>query len=131
MQPKHYVNIRILDEEVLPEQMTEEIGINPSKSWHKGDIRPKTCIKEKNNGWELQSCLAHEAPLVEHIDYLLSVIKPVHKQFQNLTQKYYAQLSCIVYFDEELPELSFDKYLLKQLTDLNLSLDIDIYNLSE
>ena len=131
MQPKYHVKLRILDEEMLPEEITEQTGISPSKIWYKNDLRPKTCIKEKESGWELESTLHKERLLAEHIVFLLSVIEPVYVQFQNCTQRYYSQLSCAIYFDDERPEICFDKNLIIQLADLNLNVDIDIYGIEE
>lgn len=128
MQPEYHVRLKILDESLLPEQITEQLGICPSKTWHKGDLVPNTSIRKRENGWEIESTLPKEVLPSEHIQHILSVIKPAYFQFQDYSQKYYCELSCAIYFDEERPDIFLDKNLMRQLADLNLNLDIDIYN---
>jgi hypothetical protein len=119
----------LIDEEFfnLPEEVTRQIGVLPSETWHKGESRPVTNILHKDSGWELKSGLPLDAPLIDHINFLLSVVRPVREQFISLTDKYYSILTCAIYFGDESPEIHFDNELLKQIADLNLRLDLDLY----
>lgn len=134
MKYEFYVYLRIIDGKYLslPEEITTITGIQPTRIWHKGDIRPKTIIREKENGWELQSKLPKEKPLIEHVEHLLSSIEQSHELFKTITARYYTELSCVVYFDESesLPEIHFDSNLIKKLAELNVSIDIDLYGIT-
>jgi hypothetical protein len=127
MQPKSHLSLIIVDEDMNPKYVTFYTGISPSRVWNKGDLRPKTQLLEKDNGWELKSPLPVESPLVDHVNGLLSIIEPAKRKFREITESHYSLLSCAVYFGEERPEIYFDKNLLKKLSDLNLGLDIDLY----
>jgi Domain of unknown function (DUF4279) len=131
MKARVYVSLRIIDESCLPEEITKEIGILPSVSWHKGDIRSKTQLQEKDNGWELKSTLPEESSLAEHVNYLLELIEPAQSHLEEATRKYDSLLACAIYFDEETPEIHFDRDVIQRLSALNLSLDIDLYCLDK
>jgi len=127
MQRKIHVSLSIVDEALDPEEVTSSTGIVPSTIWRKGDIRPKTTIAEKENGWELRSTLSPSALLGEHLRHLLSAIHPGVEQLQEFTRQYYSVLSCAIYFDESSPEIHFEPSVIQQLAMLNLRLDIDVY----
>lgn len=127
MQPKIHVSLSIVDEALDPDEVTGSTGIIPTRVWRKGDIRPKTTMKEEENGWELCSALSPSAPLVEHLSHLLAAIHPGVGQLQAFTRQYYAVLSCAVYFNESSPEIHFETSVIQQLAGLNLRLDVDIY----
>ncbi|MEW6620618.1 MAG: DUF4279 domain-containing protein [bacterium] len=131
MKYEFYVYMRITDSKYLslPEEITTTTNIQPTRIWHRGDLRPKTVIKEKENGWELQSKLPKEKPLREHVEHLLSSIEPSLELFKTITARYYTELSCAGYFSESepFPEIHFDSDLVKRLAELNVNIDIDIY----
>jgi hypothetical protein len=129
MQPKFHVSLRIIDDEHtdLPEEIKKQTGISPSETWGKGEVKPGTTIQYKDNGWELKSGLPLEASLVDHVNFLLSAVAPARTQLMSLTKKYYSVLACAVYFGEECPEIHFDNDLLRQIADMNLRLDLDLY----
>jgi len=131
MRPKFHVSLKILDEIHLPESVTRDIGITPSRTWYKGDTRPKTLLIEKKNGWELKSALSEESSLSEHVNYLLSIMEPARKQLKEVTRKCYSLLACVIYVDEEMPEIHFDFDVIQRLADLNPRLDIDVYCLAD
>jgi hypothetical protein len=129
MRPKFHVSLVILDEDEhdLPEEITRRTGILPSRTWRKGEVKAKTILKHKDNGWELKSSLPLESPLTEHINSLLATIEPMRQELKGFTSKHFSLLACAVYFDEETPELHLGNELISQLAMLNLSLDIDLY----
>jgi hypothetical protein len=129
MQPRFHVSLRVIDDEYtdLPEEITNQTGISPSETWRKGEVKLGTAIQYKDNGWELKSGLPLEASLVDHVNFLLSAVEPARKQLMSLTKKYYSVLACAVYFGEEHPEIYLDNNLLRQIADMNLRLDLDIY----
>lgn len=131
MRPKVYVSLKIIDETCLPEEITRYIGIPPSVIWHKGETRSNTHLLEKDNGWELKSMLPQESSLAEHVNYLLELMEPARAQLEEITREYYSLLACVIYFDNEMPEIHFDSDVIKRLAALNLRLDIDLYCLDE
>lgn len=133
MLPEYHVSIIILDEDflALPEEIIKQTGIQPSTTWHKGEVKHNTSMFYKDNGWELKSILPLSSPLADHVNSLLNTVNFAHQKFISFTSKYFSILSCAIYFDEQSPQIYFENELLKHLADLNLRLDIDIYCLSE
>lgn len=128
MRPKSYVALRIMDELLVPEDITKQTGLTASRVWYKGETRPKSSIIEKENGWELKSSLVEHRTLSDHLEHLLSVVAPVSSELYCFTSQYYSLVTCAVYFDEEAPEIYFSNEMVKRLANLNLYLDIDLYS---
>jgi hypothetical protein len=129
MQPRFHVSLRVIDDEYtdLPEEITNQTGISPSETWCKGELKPRTTMQYKDNGWELKSGLPLEASLADHVNFLLSAVGPAREQLMSFTKKYYSELACAVYFSEGSPEIHFDNDLLRQIAEMNLNIDLDIY----
>ena len=133
VQPEFHVRLIIADEACSPAEITKQTGLVPSRTWHRGDNRPKTALVERDNGWQLESPLPKSSPLVQHFDYILSTIEPGCRQLKQFTKRHESVLACAVYFDdhEPMPEIHLDHTVIARLADLNLSVDIDLYCIGE
>lgn len=111
-----------------PHFITEITGIKPTSVIKKGDhkIIAKNKFHEENS-WKLESKLTNEVKLEEHINYILDILKPSFDKFKEITQEYYTKLFCVLYPKKHIPEIFFDKQMIKQLSELNLDIDFDIY----
>jgi hypothetical protein len=131
VQPEFHVRLIIADEACSPEEITRRTGLQPTKTWQRGEQRLKTSLVEKENGWELKSPLPKVAALLQHVDYILSTIEPCRSQLTEFTRNHESVLACAVYFDEQMPELYLDRGVIARLADLNVSVDIDLYDIAE
>jgi hypothetical protein len=123
---KVYVRLKIISDALTPEQISNRLGMSPSKSWHAGDRRGPTIIKEKCNGWVLESDLPPGAPLEAHVESLLARLAPLSDRIESLAEGNIVEFSCVAYA-KEAPALNFQKSLLRQIVNLGASLDIDLY----
>jgi pyruvate formate-lyase activating enzyme-like uncharacterized protein len=115
-----------------PDQISEILGIQPTKAWKKGELIGKSILRRKQNGWELKIQIPDSEDLDEHITELLKKLSPAWEKVINLNQLYYAEISCVVYsYEAQGPGLHLDKKTLKQMAELNAEVDLDYYSLYE
>jgi len=126
MQDETNVRLYIFSICKTPEEITEAVGIPCDKFWRIGDKRGKSIIKQKENGWALNSGLPNSASLEEHIKKLLERLSPYKEKIRMFAQHEDVQFSCIIYTATR-PPLYFSKKVIQQINYLEASLDIDLY----
>lgn len=132
---KHYAWLLISDFDLNPDEITSQLGIEPTKTRVKGEYRlagkkkPNQMINTSNQ-WILDSELPNNISIEKQIHFLLEKIRPHKQKFQEITKKYYTEFSCALYFYDANPGIHVDSSLLKELAELNVKLDLDIYCLA-
>lgn len=120
----------IADFECPPEEITEILGINPTKTWLKGQpVTPKAKNTRKENAWELLIDFSPENNTVDaQVESLLSIITPNIEKFANLPSNVDIILSCVIFTRPDgFPVIGFSKKLIKILALINADIDIDLY----
>lgn len=121
------------------EELEKLVEIPNCKLNLKGDIRRPGVLYKKNT-WSIKSDLIvknekDEYYLIKSINeqcnYLLNIISPYKTIIKFLTNKYHGEFSIGIYNYDGRPGIHLNKNLLKEIVDLNLELDIDIYCLSD
>jgi hypothetical protein len=126
MSDETIVRLKITGTNRPPEQISKAIGLTCDRSWRIGDKRENTVIVEKTNGWVLNSGLPKTASLEAHIEDLLKRLLAHADKLRLLSEDECTELSCVVYAASP-PALNFDKTVIQRLSDLGVSLDIDLY----
>ncbi len=134
-----------------PEHISSALNIIQSKTWERGDlIHPKAKICHKESGWLIEESFGFEEKqsnadssdeLDENTDAhetlesvtirLFAKLKPSWEKLKLLSNQYEPELSCVIYFSEQIPEVHFSKNIVTLIADLNLSVDIDLYCLRD
>lgn len=122
------VRLKILSVTHTPDQITSITGLRCGRSWLLGDKRGTTTIVEKCNGWILNSSLAKDASLVEHIEDVLAQAAPAAAEIRSLSEHSEVELSCVIYSFSP-PALNFERAIIERICSLGASLDIDLYQL--
>ncbi len=126
MSEECFVQLKILSNQLLPEEIDSCVGMTSDWSWMAGDYRKNTRIIEKSNGWVLNSGLGKQEQLISHINKLLERVYPYREKLKLLSQNYTIEFSCAIY-SEEAPPLYFEKGIIEQLSMIGATLDIDLY----
>ncbi len=121
-----YVRLKILSDDLNAKQLSDRIGIDGDRVWNTGDIRPKTQIKEKRNGWLLNSGLHKSESIEEQINALLVRVREVRNIIKELANTNTIEVSCAIYASEN-PPLYLDKNIIIGMESLGASLDVDLY----
>ncbi len=121
------VQLAILSKTLEPESIENTIGLKADRIWKLGEIRKPTILKEKENGWLLESSSESYFDLESHLDFLQKRLSGFEKKIKNLVNKgdYEIQVSCIFYC-KEVPALNFENRQINWLNSLGASLDIDV-----
>lgn len=120
------VALTVTDFQEHPSKITEILGVQPSKSWLKGDlINERTTIRYKQNGWKITPPLLDNNSLSTNINTLFNVIEPFMGNFNKLPYCV-VEISCCIYVYEYMPEIFVEPYLVKKISEINAGLDIDI-----
>lgn len=131
--------VRIDTGELAPEHLTQSIGMFPSRVTRKGEEkRPSsrdswvlsTNPKFAANQWILESGAAPEnAELEDLVDILLSRFEGKEPVLKNWTKDAY--LTVAAYGYRHMPPITLRPEQLERLAALGLTLDVDLYDLTQ
>jgi len=121
-------------EDISHNDITEAIGIKPSKIYIKGQkSNSNFSIVSKQNGWRISSGIDKYASFEEHMSALTSIINNKLDVFELFTKKYYCEFSCAIYLyfnnEESTPSIHLDEKYHELYRKLKFDFDLDIYNL--
>jgi hypothetical protein len=112
-----------------PASITARIGLNPTKSWKKGDRSEQTNLERKFSRWSLYSRLDKGRPLERHVDDVLIQLEPVEDKIVAIRSEFEGYLSLVAYFYAGYPGLHFEAPALAKIGKMNLAMDMDFYYL--
>ncbi len=121
-----FAQLKITSNELTPKEIESQLGIPCDRSWLKGDLRLNTLIKEKSNGWVIESKLDRSEEIQEHISNILDRLQEITSRIVSLSPRATVLLSCAIYSDET-PSLYFDKNMVKKISSIEADFDIDLY----
>lgn len=116
------------------EEITEMLGINPTKVFVKGASRPNPLNKPmvyKFDAWFLEAGLDRYADFEQQMNALLDILEPKQDILKPLSQKYLFEFSCIVeiYYgnDESTPSIHLDERYNRFVSNVKVDFDVDLY----
>lgn len=110
-----------------PSQLTDSLGIEPTRTWVAGEVNPRTRTVYHSNGWMLESPLGEQHDLDPHVGWLLSRLPSDLDRLRELIGVFSAKLYCAIYTSGDRPTLFLDSRTLGRLSQLTASLDLDLY----
>jgi len=120
--------------ECSPEEITQILGIRPTKTWLRGEpVTSKAKNVYKENGWTLTSpCNPVSSTLDEQVDALISIIPPRIQAFAKLPAGVYIELACIIRVaDYSQPVIGFSANTIRIIAQIGANIDVGIYDLRE
>ncbi len=132
MSIESYTRLGIFSPILTPEEVDSALGIKCDKSYHSGDLRKPTIIREKKNGWIINSRLPRDASLEDHIKDLLSRVSGLEDKIRELADRpgVEAEFTYVVFTNERLI-LFFPRKVVDTFFRMGVDLDIDFYILPE
>ena len=130
MATQMYAEFAIFSPNLQPEEVTALLGIKPDKSYRAGEpVSAKVSMLRKEGCWEIKTAPTKDADasLNDHLCLLLDRITPAKEAVRSLASDHSIQFGCVVYFDEQVPALYLERDVLKAMSDLNATFDIDAY----
>lgn len=109
-----------------PEEISERLGIAPSKVHLKGEPLSGKRVRQVNS-WEVLSPLARgEEVLDSYVEALLSLLEPCAAVIQSIAKECEAGISCVGYFYSANPGFHFSHRVIQRLSALGVSVDFDL-----
>lgn len=117
-----------------PTEITEMIGIVPTKIWRKGEpvstLSPRHLHKE--NGWQLSVASDDAWDYGEQLDTLLAMMQPRIEEFAVVSNQYYCELCWVVEHyrspeDYRFPNPHITKDQLRVLSHIGATIGFDVY----
>ena len=125
--PRIRVSLRVFGEHLDPTVLTKGLGVNPSQSYHRGDVisarRPDAL--RPNGMWLLDSALSPEAALDEQIVRILARLPDPVAVWHQLTAQYNRDLFCGVFVSEQVSGISISANTVAQIAIRGLELHVD------
>ena len=128
MQEEVYIKLRFLEDNLIPEEITNLIKVNPTICGKKGDLVRGRKLPIEEGLWIYKSILAPPWNVGEALEKLLPLIEPNEK-----LRKYckdfniYIEFSVIMYLAENAPIVTLEPPLLQRIANIGATIDFDIY----
>jgi hypothetical protein len=132
---KHEVILRFCFwdfEDILPDEITQIIGIEPVKVYRKGEKKnPKFPALTKQNGWLMESPLDKFSPFEDQMESILNLIESKIEIFKPLCEKYFCEFSCAIFLrgdgEESTPSVHLNERYNQINTIIKAEFDLDLY----
>lgn len=121
------VSLKILGFQGEPEAITRRIGLEPTKTWRKGELIPRTVRPRPTSGWELLAIEGGGPELAPQIERLLDRIRGKEALLSDFGREARLELSIVVYARESVPALHLPRETVEVLGKLGSAVDIDLY----
>jgi hypothetical protein len=122
------VSLRFFGDDLVPDELTQLLGVEPSIAYRKGDIfHGKRYDRVYDIGsWRL-SVKRSEMYLEEQINRLLDKLPPDLAIWNGLTSRFHADLFCGLWLKRWNRCLNFEAATLLRMGERGLSIGLDIY----
>jgi hypothetical protein len=129
MIPKSKVELRLTGTQFSPEEITNLIGVSPTRVFRMGESIQGTKLTWKSNGWCYSlNDYKDTYDLGEEISVLLDRINVFSKKIIEVCEEknLFSEISCAVYMKDETPAINLNQQIIAQLNEFKTTIDVDI-----
>jgi|ERR1051325_3506247 hypothetical protein len=108
-----------------PSEVSDLVGLQPSKTWRAGDLIGSTARRYQQGGWQLSS--PSFADVEPAVDQLLSAIAVRTDELRGIAREAQLQIGIVVYANAFVPAILLRADQVKTIADLGASIDVDLY----
>lgn len=112
-----------------PAAISAQLGLEPTESWVKGSLHPRTQRERQFSRWSLKSRLSPDSALEQHVTDVLAQLDGHETAVVAASREFNGRMQLVGYFFLEYPGLCLPSAAVAQLGALGLSLDCDFYGL--
>jgi hypothetical protein len=125
------VCLRFCGDDLDPDEISGLLNCQPTDAFRKGDILPDERYHwvAKTGSWQLK-CEIRGDPLEKQILELFDRLSGDLEIWRKLTRQYYGDLFCGLWMEALNRGLTFSPELMNQIAERGLTLDLDIYYIS-
>ena len=126
MKQTNHLEITVISATITPDIITNAMGLAPTRAWLAGDLRPKTIIREKSNGWSLKIEVPPEAPMELHVEAMLKKLRSAKISMQGIAAAVDVYVNFTIYGSARTGFL-VDKEFSGMISALNANIDFEFY----
>ncbi len=132
MQEEVYIKLRFIECELIPEAITDLIGIAPTIAGRKGDLIRGRKLPITEGLWSYKHRIPPPWNVGEALEELLPLIEK-NTELQEYCKAFDIEIefSVIMYLVSNTPIVTLFPSLLRRIADVRASVDFDIYLLGE
>jgi hypothetical protein len=121
-----------MGDELIPTDITNLMGCEPTRSYKKGDIKigkvTGTERIKKSGMWLLEATIAEPENIDGQIEEILSKLTQDFSIWQTLSKKFTIDIFCGLFMEESNEGLSLSPKTLSALGDRGIEIGFDIYS---
>lgn len=127
--PSIELTFRFVGEEVAPDRITSELGIQPAVTHRKGDPVPEQPSRARPTGiWRFDTALDQSASLEEHLSAMLDILEPIRDRIHKLAAPgCHPELMIGFFLNGDSGYVGLDAEHLARLGTLGVNLAIHLY----
>lgn len=119
---------RVWSDEMSPEAIAEALGLQPSRTHHKGDaISKRVQTLRKEHLFRIESPLPRSASLQDHLAWLCDLVEPVSSQLTTISDRCKYDIFCGFSSGSGQGGFVLDPMLLSRIAGLKINLVVDLY----
>ena len=134
-QERLFVSLTLIGKDLIPDEITSSLGINPDYSFRRGDSHQNDhgkMIVRRHGLWEINSD-GKKLPsgnIVAQLNWLVDLIEPVRENLSQILENktIQARASCFWIVPDGRINVEVEPELLSQLASLNMKFWFDIYS---
>lgn len=130
-----YVSLALIGKDLIPEEVTSKLGIQPQHSFRCGDyfeVEDKGKKVRKHGFWEISSDdqVLPSGDIVAQFNWLLNLIEPVKDELRQILEdkSIKARMSCFWIVPDGRINIEIEPEFISRLASLNLRIWFDIYS---
>ena len=112
-----------------PVDLSARVGMEPTRSWRKGDTNPHTNLEREHSRWTVDSRLHEQSSLEAHVDDVLEQLRPSAEAIRSERDRTDGGLQLVGYFHTDYPGFGLSDRVTAELADMKLGFDCDFYYL--
>jgi hypothetical protein len=127
MTPSLRVGLYVTDFECDPDRISVALGIEPTATWLKGQPIGGSARLWSENGWSMET-RGEGYEVDSFVRFLLEKLpSDFHQRLDKVATRWEVQCSIVVSLKDETPSLNLSAYVVRRLSELEASVDIDLY----
>jgi hypothetical protein len=123
------VSLRVFGESLVPDEVTQLLGCQPTESRCKGDVIPDKRYHRvaKTGSWRLEGALAATTDIGEQLIALLAAVTSDLEVWNRLTAEFDVDIFCGVFLNVSNRGFSLTPQVSRMLSDRGIEVGFDIY----
>ena len=128
MKPEMQVGLRLFGDGFSPEEVTRTVGLQPTKTWRKGESVQNTLIRRKVDGWAFELPYEKTLELEEMIRRLLDKLEPYREKLVEVSRDLglNMQFEWVMYIANQAPKGHIAADVMQRVASYGADLDMDI-----